>query len=396
MTTYSIVISGVTGTYDITPKTRAARLERSLGESSATLDLDCHDLTDNHCMDSIVLTVDGVVRFAGTVKSQTDKKDGTLKVSELQCVDNTDKLQRRIVAQVYEGKTAKQMIEGMIATYASWVSTAAVQDIGGAVESVVFNYDTVSTAIQKVADLVGAYWYLDANDGLHFFQDFDTDTTVVYDATSNILRDSFDLQTSAMDLVNRVWVIGAKTSSQTFIEQSWTGDGQNAIFSTAYEQNYPEVYEAGEKKTIETEKGSESDKDYTYNKKDKVLKRTAGNLPSGVQLRFKYRPTVQVIDYFEDPGSIAVYGLYEKAIRDKKLTTREAARKRGRAELKKYKTFQRLPAWSSRTWKANVGDLVMVNVPSFEFAAKCRIERISVSFTPRDIVATFDGVEVLV
>lgn len=394
--TYSIVISGPTGTYNITSKTRSATLEHSLGEASATLDLDCFNLTENHVMDSITLTVDGAVRFTGTVKSQADNKDGTLKVSEIQCVDNTDKLQRRIVAQVYENMTAKQMIADLVLRYGSWVNTSNVEDIGGVIELVVFNYDTLSAAIQKLADLLGAYWYLDASNGLHFFQDYDQDTATVYAATSNILRESFDLQTTALDLVNRVWVIGARTSSLTYVDQYWTGDGNNAIFSTAYEQNYPEVYENGVAKTIEVEKGTDSTKNYTYNKKEKVLKRVGGNLPNGVQLHFKYRPTIQVIDYFEDPGSVAVYGLYEKAIRDKKLTTREAARKRGRAELKKYKGLIRLPSWSSRTWSANVGDLVTVSVPSFSFSAKCRLDRIAVTFTPQDIIARFDAMEVFI
>lgn len=401
MSTYSIVISGTSGTYDITSRTRAANLDRALGEAAATLELDCFDIEENHVMDTVTLIVDGVVRFQGTVKEQDDTKNETQRVTRMRCVDNTDRLHRRLVAAVYENQTAKEIIVDLISKFAPWVDTSLVQDTGGIIEAIKFDYDTLGEAIQKLADTVGAYWYLDHENKLHFFTLYDGVAPITFDATrsgklpGSILKNSFQLRTTAMDLANRVWVIGAKSASATYTEQYWVGDGQNSVFPIAYEPNYPDVWENGTPKTIEVDRGVGSDKDYTYDKVNRVLKRTAGPLPAGVVLRFRYRPTVQVIDYFEDPGSVATYGLYEKAIRDKKITDRAAARSRGRAALKRTKGLIRLPSWTSRTWTLNPGQLTTVTVPSFGFAAECRINRVSVTFTPQDIVASYEAQEVL-
>lgn len=384
------------GSTDITAKTRAASLDRELGDAAATLELDCFDLGTNYVMQDISIAVDGITVFSGVVKEQTDTKSTVQKISKLRCVDNTDKLQRRIVAKVYQNQTAKQMLLDLIANYASWVGMAAVEDVGGPVELLRFEYDTLATAIQKIADINGAYWYLDASDDLHFFSNYQGLAAVNYNAGSNILMSSFTLKTTARDLCNRVWVIGARAAAANYLDQYWTGDGNNAVYTTAYIPNYPEVFENGVSKTIEVEKGESSDKDYVYNKKEKVLKRVAGNLPNGVLLRFKYRPTTQIIDYFEEPSSVATYGLYEKAIRDKKITDKAAARSRGRSELKKTKSLVRIPSFDSRDWKVNPGELTTVTVGSYGFTANCRIDRISISFSPADIVASIDATEVYV
>lgn len=392
MTTYVLTVAGV----DITNKVIGSiNLNRALGESSATLDFTARDLNTVYAMEDVTLSVDDVTVFAGVVKEQGDgKQSGTLKISRMRCVDNTDKLQRRIVAEVFTGQTAKQMIVSLINKYASYIDTTAVQDVGGVIEELFFNYDTLADAIDKLAEISGAFWYLDANDGLHFFENYETISTTVYSGTDNIIVDSFTLKTTAVDLANRVWVIGAKNAAVNFVEQFWTGDSVNAVFTIAYEPNYPEVSEGGVPKTIEVDKGGTSTRDYVYDKKNRVLTRVAGPLPSGVALVFRYRPTIQVIDYFEDPISVSTYGLYEKAIRDKKVTDKTAARKRGRSELRKTKTIQRLPAWSTRTWDVNPGELTRVTVSSFNFDADCRIDSVNITFTPEDIIAQIEASEV--
>lgn len=397
MTAYSIVLYGTVGTYDITARTRAANLDRALGEAAATLELDCFDILENHVMDNVTLTVDGTIRFKGVVKEQDDSKSDTQRTTRMRCVDNTDRLHRRLVAAVYENQTAKQILLDLIAQFAPWVNTSLVNDIGGTIETMRFDYNTLGEAIQKLADIVGAYWYLDHEDKLHFFASYDVMSATNFDATlpGSILRNSFQLRTTAIDLANRVWIIGARSAAATYTEQYWTGDGNNAVWSLAYEPNYPEVYEDGVSKTIEVDKGVGSTKDYTYDKKNRVLKRTAGPLPAGVTLRFRYRPTVQIIDFFEDTGSVATYGLYEKAIRDKKITDRAAARKRGRAALKRTKGLIRLPSWQSRTWTLNPGELTSVTVPSIGFSAQCRIDRVSVTFATQEIIASYEAQEVL-
>jgi hypothetical protein len=396
MTTYAIVISNGLGSTNITANTRRATWDRTIDESASTLDLECIGITSDYTMDTITLTVDGVLRFTGVVKEQSTGGDENILFTKLRCIDSTDRLQRKIVSKVYSDKTAKEIILDLVSSYATWINTSQVDDIGARIETITFNYVTFATALQNIADTVGAYWFLDSNNKLHFFQDYDEITTKSFSSGSNILKNSFDLKTSAKQLANRVWVIGAKTSAPNYINQYFTGDASNDIFSLAYIPNYPDVYENGVTKTIEVDKGEPYSTDYVYQKKEKVLKRVGGNLPNGVQLRIRYRPTVQIIDYFENQASINTYGLYEKVLRDKKITDKAAARQRGRTELSRLKGLIRYASFSSRDWDVAAGQVVNVNVPQFGYVTTSRILRVSIDFEQGDIIAHIETQEVVV
>jgi hypothetical protein len=393
MTTYQIVMSGPLGTYDITSRTLSANWSRSLGESASTLDLECINIQEYHVMDTVTLTVDGVLCFTGVVKSQSESYDETVKRISLKCIDNTDKLYHVIVAEKFENKTAKEIITELRNQYVPWVGITDVDDVGGPIEEINFNYEPLAECINKLAEINGAYWHIDALDRMTFFQDIQGFAPIDF-TPERILMNSFSLDYSAVELVNRVWVIGARQSSPTAIEQTFSGDNSNQYFLLAYVPNYPKVYENGVQKTISLAKDEEADTDYVYNKTEKVLKRVAGNLQSGVALRIEYQPTVQVIDYFEDSSSVTRYGRYERVIRDRKITDKMAARKRGRSELKRVKDVIRYAKFNSRTWQVSPGEVTRVIMPTFTLNSNFRINAIDVSFTPEDIVASVDVEEV--
>lgn len=396
MTTYSIVLSGPLGTFQIKSKTQSMQLSKSLGDSSATLDLDCINLTNVHIMDSITLTIDGNVRFAGVVKNQSDTLTGTTKTSSLTCVDNTDKLQRFLIATTYTSQTAKQIIQNVFSTYASWVNTSLVKDIGGTISSINFDYDNLSAVVDKLADISGAYWYLDSNNYLHFFADNDGAASINYNSTSNMLAESVNIDYEAQELANRVYVIGARDASPTTIDNFFTGDGNNQIWVTSNTVNSPTVTENGVSKTISADTGGTPSTDYVYNKQDRTLKRVAGAASAGVVIKITYKPTVQIIDYFEDAPSVKKYGVYATALRDQKIKTKDAARKRGREYLKTSATVTKRLTWDSRDWTVEPGQQTTITVSSLGITSrKYRIESVNVNFRPDDIQAQITAVEVL-
>lgn len=393
MTSYTVTATGPTGPVDITPNVLSATWSRSLGEASASLDLSCKNLIGNLCMHAITLEVDGTLYFSGTIKTQSESYDYPMKRIQLKCVDNTDRLQRLLVAEVFENQTAKEIITEVRNKYAPWLGITNVRDVGGEIELLTFNYESFASVIEKLAEITGAYWNIDAYNRLSFFLENDGFTS--FDFTpARIFEGSFSLDTSATDLCNRVWVIGTKQASPNTIEQTFIGDGNNQYYSIAYVPNYPQVFENGVSKTIAIDKEGTPTTNYVYNKKEKVLKRVAGNLPSGVTLRIVYKPTVQVIDYFEDPASVAGYGLYEKAIIDKKITDKMAARKRGRSELRRVKDIIRSGSFGTRSWTVGPGQLTRIVLPVFDINSYWRIEAIDVQFTPDDIQADIKAEEV--
>lgn len=396
MTTYNITLVGLSGTYEISAKTQAMQLSKSLGDSSATLDLDCINLTAVHIMDAITLTIDGTTRFVGVVKNQTDTKDGNTKVSRLMCVDNTDKLQRNLVATSYTSQTPKQILVSMLSTAASWVNTSLVNDIGGTIDTITFDYDTTAAAIDKLADIAGAYWYLDAANKLHFFKDNDGLSGTNYTGSTNMIRESVSIDYEALELANRVYVIGAKDASPSTIDNYFTGDGSNQIFITSNQVNYPTITENSVSKTIAADTGGTPTTDYIYNKTDKTLKRVAGPLGAGVVTKITYKPTIQIIDYFEDSTSVAKYGVYSTAIRDRKITTKDAARKRGKEYLKTSAVITKRLSWDTRSWTVEPGQLTTITVTSLGVTSrKYRIESVDINMTPAVITATITATEVL-
>jgi hypothetical protein len=370
-----------------------ASWSRSLGDGSATLNITCKNLNNNHVMGTVTLYVDGVLYFTGIVKSQTEDMNDRLRISNLNCVDRTDWLQRRIVAESFTDRTPKQILTSLRNKYATWLDVSEVRNVFGAIEEIAFPYETFASVIEKLAEITGAYWYIDEANKLQFFLN-DRGLSSVQFQNDGIIQNSFNIESSAIELCNRVWVIGARHSSPVTIEQTFFGDNSNQYFLLAYEPNYPALFENGVPKTIEEDNGDESDKDYVYSKKIKVLKRNAGPLPIGTNLRITYRPTVQIIDYFEDTDSVTQNGLFEKVIRDGSINAKSAARSRGRAELKLKKDIIVTASWSTRKWQLYPGEIVEVAIADFALNRFFRIDSVDVDFSPEDIVASVNATEV--
>jgi hypothetical protein len=139
--------------------------------------------------------------------------------------------------------------------------------------------------------------------------------------------------------VNKIWVIGAKEASTESKEQQFSYDGNNRIFNLGYEPNYVEAYEWNgslwDTKVIGEEKNYNETQDFLYNKVEKnVTIPSHVTVPVSGKFKIEYRPTIEIIDFFEDLDSQNKYGIYEKALKSKDIKTKAEARKLTRTELK--------------------------------------------------------------
>lgn len=330
---------------DITPRVLSVDVSDSI-DGPSTVTVATKGLTETHAFDDVTVYYGGTKIFSGVIEDQTDilRGGGTLhRFSSLNGRDWSLKLENRIVNEIYENMTVEDILADLFAKYPAGVTRNNVVETNKIIESITWNYVYLSDCIEQLAEITGWRWYVDENHDLHFFDTTEGTGPVVFSTTTsgglarNILKDSIQMRTEIDGkTANRVWVIGPRQAAAAYVDQYWTGDGLNDTFAINLEPNYPQVFEGGVEKTIELDRGqSSTDKDYLYDKKNRLLKRVAGPLSNGVQLRLHHRPTTQIIDYFEDSSSIARYGIYEKAIKDRKITERMAARSRGRAELKR-------------------------------------------------------------
>jgi hypothetical protein len=372
-------------------------------DGMSSLNASVKNLDETHAFDDITITYAGDTVFKGVITSQSDELRGggaLYRFSTWQASDYSLKFERRVVNRVYTNQYVEDIIADLVTKYAPGFTVNNVQPTYKLVELMTFQYVALFECIKQLAEITGWRWYVDADKDVHFFDADEGVGATVFSTTisgglvRNILRDTITLDTQVdAKTANSVWVVGAKTAATQYTEQYWTGDGNNAVYTTAFVPNYPEVYENGVAKTIEVDRGTDSTKDYVYDKKNRVLKRVAGALPNGVVLRFKYRPTIQIIDYFEDPASIALYGIYEKAIRDKSITDKAAARSRGRAELKRRTAAKRTISFSTRELDVIRGLKYRVVIPELAIDAYFLCIGITTSISAPDDVNVTKTVE---
>jgi hypothetical protein len=387
---------------DVTSRTQTVSINEKIDGMSA-LTATLKNLDETHEFDDITVTYGGSTVFKGVITSQSDELRGggaLYRYSTWQAADFSLKFERRVVNRVYDNVNVEAIIADLLVKYPCGITSNNVQTTNKLIDHIAFQYEPLLGCIKKLADITGWRWYVDANKDLHFFETDEGTAATVFSTTTtgghvrNILHDTLTVDTEVdARTANSVWVVGAKTAAPNYIDQYWTGDGNNSVFTTAFVPNYPEVYENGVAKTIEVDKGGTSSKNYVYDKKNRVLIRNAGVLPSGVILRFKYRPTVQIIDYFADSASIAKYGIYEKAIRDKTITEKSAARSRGRAELKRRTSARRTLKFDTRDLTAVSGKKYRVVIPELAIDSYWLCIGIATSISAPDTVNVMKTVE---
>ena len=89
---------------------------------------------------------------------------------DLQCTDFTRRLNYRKVSKDYATASATAIVLDMIANFAPTIGTSAVQaGLGSISGGITFTFEDVSRALSRIAEKIGAYWYVDYAAVLHFF-----------------------------------------------------------------------------------------------------------------------------------------------------------------------------------------------------------------------------------
>jgi len=119
-------------------------------------------------------------------------------------------------AETYNNKTADEIVADIISRYCPEITTANLETFAEAIPSMTFAWEYVGQAIDKVASLVGADFYIDENDDLNFYDAADLSADHVISSgeitSAKIKRD-------AMKYFDRVYVVGGK---QGFLDFSQT------------------------------------------------------------------------------------------------------------------------------------------------------------------------------
>ena len=395
--TYEIYDPLTATTYDITSRTLELRAGEKLDAETNEFKVVCRDINLVHKFHTMTVKKDGVVKYAGFIIIQEDS-DKIYKHTQFSCFDWTYIFSNRIIADTYESTDAylgrpDLIIKDMITTAAPELTVVNVDvcDVT-AIEYLQFPYVQLMESIAKVMDYIpGWHFYVDPAKDVHLFNNYESvGVTFGPDVNGdyNFSIKSLKVQYIGDRQVNKLWIIGAKQAQAAYIEQFYIGDGSQRYFSLAYEPNFTEIYLDGVLKDSLLESNDDGAQDFLINKQQKVF-----FIPSNIVTPFtgtikaRYRPTKQVIDYFEDPTNIALYGLYEKVVKNKDITDKLSARQYGKAEIRRKATSKRIVQLTTRE-EVSIGERCELNivVDEWDIQGYFVVQSVDTSVTPADEV----------
>lgn len=336
-------------TTDISSKVLQVSYSERLDNEANSFNLSCINLGGVKKFKFVTVKENGVPRLSGLVLNQRDiatQKPELLK-SELSCVDWSYLFTIRVVAQIYQNRTMDYILKDIVGKYIPELTCSNVDSSIIVVQNAEFPYIKALEAVKNtLANAYGWHWYVDAAKDVHLFENYEKDGLML--TAANVDTESLEVEYQGEQVANKLWIVGAKQAQAGYIEQFYVGDGQQRYFNLSYEPNYAEVYINGVLKSSRLEQNDDGAQDFLINKKGKVFyipsyKSTYGSYGSPVTIKFRYRPTVQLIDYYENEANRLEVGLLIEAVtKNKDITDRLSARQYGKAEIKRKSRQKRI------------------------------------------------------
>ena len=117
----------------------------------------------------VIVTDDAVNVFSGTIDNVTEQGD-VIKYVSVSCVDFSQLIDKRIIADAFEGELAGDIVKEFITKVFSQegITEGIVQD-GLVISKAVFNYNNGNVAMNYLADVTGFNWFIDKDKQLNFF-----------------------------------------------------------------------------------------------------------------------------------------------------------------------------------------------------------------------------------
>jgi len=166
----TVKIAGVDRTEYINARSFSITDELTSRVNSASFSFICNSETVTPTAGETVLIEEGNTKlFSGRVlrKKESFFPPNLLKY-EIECIDYTRDLDKKLVIESYLNKTAGYIIKDIIDKYTTGFTYTNVAD-GPIITKIAFDYIQVSEAITQIAETTGYEWYVDYDKDLYFF-----------------------------------------------------------------------------------------------------------------------------------------------------------------------------------------------------------------------------------
>jgi hypothetical protein len=292
--------------------------------------------------DEIEITHNSVKIFGGNIVRVTETSNSlTNIVYDVKCIDYSGQLRRILVTERYENETVDDIVDDLIDKLNDISFTTNGVQITKLIRSISFNGLTVADCLNKLAEALNAFWYVDYNKDIHFFEKMSELAPFnLTDNSGNYIYESLEIEEDISQLRNRVTVRGGTTESdanrtETIVCQDDTQD----IFPLGYKfARLPIVEVNGTPVTVGTEYlTDDASVDCQWSFQEKYIRFTAGNLPTtGDIITIAGKILIPIIVRTPNNLSIEEFGVFEYQIVDDTIQTNDQAIERAIAELQAY------------------------------------------------------------
>jgi hypothetical protein len=315
----------------------------------------------------VIMTVDSVKEFGGKIISISKeiRSDGVVKYS-IRCKDYSYDADRLLVNEEYKNKTVAEIITDFVATYASDFTTAGVScDIN--IVKIVFNRESVSACLKRLASLTNYSWYIDYEKDIHFYsKNTEPAPFNITDDDENCIADSLEASEDFSQIRNRVFIKGGEVEGDPRTE-TFDGDGSKKQFVLANKfASVPAVTVGGVSKTVGIDYlDNEDDFDcfWSFSSVPQYVRfKTATTPGAGTNnISVTGNPLYSLVVQVSEPASIAQYGVFEVAKTDKTIKSRETAVQLARSEIEAYKDGLIEGSFDTYTPGLRSGQIINVN-----------------------------------
>jgi len=341
----TVKIAGVDRTEYVDARSLSIIDELTNRVNSASFAFICNDIALAPTDGESVLIEEGSTKlFSGRILTkEEDFLNPNLLKDQVECIDHTRDLDKKLVIESYSDKTGGYIIKDIIDKYTTGFTYVNVSD-GPTITRISFDYVQVSEAITKIAETCGYEWYIDYDKDIYFFLKTDYPASFQLDDDQKYYKDLI-INTDISQLRNRVYIKSSKYETLDFTEL-FIGDGSTVTWTCKYQANAlpaPSATLNDVAKTVGWD-GVDNPDDYDFmlNATTKVLSLgTSTPTPAdGDEIVITYGADEPIIIRWDDQDSIDAVkaieggdGIHEFCITDNNIDTKEWAIDRAKADL---------------------------------------------------------------
>lgn len=298
----------------------------------------------------IIITKSGVRIFGGTIKQVSQQtKDPLILDYKVDCIDFTSQLDRMIVNRSFENLTINQIFSILLTDYGLAANGFDIDNVDSTflVEYISFKFENIADVIEQLANLSNNEWYVDYYKSIHFFSKEKLSAPFnVTDTNGNAINSSLVIRKNNNQIRNIIYVRGGEYLADTFTSE-FEADGEQILFNIGYKYGTADmsITLTGQSLNFGIEpRDLPENHDCLWNPDEKVVRFRNERKPNaGSVFKVVGQPYLPVLVKYKSQTDINKMisveggtGIYEHAIIDKSINSKEGARARAQAEIATY------------------------------------------------------------